>query len=516
MASNRDRGGPAAAAPGGDPGHEQFRLLVESVRDYAIFMLDPTGHIETWNVGAERIKGYAAADIVGKHFSIFYPDEDVRAGKCEWELEVAGREGRFEDEGWRLRKDGTRFWANVVISAVRDRTGTLIGFSKVTRDLTDRRRAEEERAARLAAENASRMKDEFMAMLGHELRNPMAPIMTALHLMKLRNDGKSTREQEIVERQVRHMMRLIDDLLDISRITRGKIELQKRHLDVRDVVPRAIEVASPLLEQRRHHLEVDLPPDPIVVDGDEGRLTQVLINLLTNAARYTAPGGHIDLELRREAAEVIIEVRDDGFGIEARELGRIFEPFVQGPQAPDRASGGLGLGLALVRNLVGLHGGRVEARSPGAGRGSTFALHLPAIDAATAVPHPRPAITPIARTARARRILVVDDNDDVRTLMAEVLVSAGHQVESAGDPASALALLVRFAPEVCLLDIGLPVMDGYELAARIRELVPEPPRLIALTGYGRPHDRARSQQVGFDLHLVKPVDINRLLASVDG
>jgi PAS domain S-box-containing protein len=197
-----------------------FRLLVESVRDYAIFLLDPTGHVATWNIGAQRIKGYRSDEIIGRHFSIFYPAADAESGKCDYELEVAAREGRFEDEGWRVRKDGSRFWANVVISAVRDEHGELVGFSKVTRDLTDRRRADDERAARIAAEHANRAKDEFLAILGHELRNPLAPITTALQLMKLRGDGP-TREQQVIERQVGHMMRLIDDLLDVSRIVQG-------------------------------------------------------------------------------------------------------------------------------------------------------------------------------------------------------------------------------------------------------------------------------------------------------
>ncbi|HTE53885.1 MAG TPA: PAS domain-containing sensor histidine kinase, partial [Kofleriaceae bacterium] len=293
---------------------ERFRLLVESVSDYAIFTLEPTGRIATWNVGAERIKGYTAAEIIGRHFSVFYPEEDVRSGKCERELAIATAEGRFEEEAWRLRRDGSRFWANVVISAVRDAEGALIGFAKVTRDLTDRQRADEERAARLVAEQANQAKDEFLAMLGHELRNPMAPILTALELMKLRGNPDFSREQEIIERQVNHMTHLVDDLLDVSRITRGKIELKRRALDIRDLLVKAIEVASPLLEQRRQHLDVHVPSGPILVEGDEARLTQVFANILTNAAKYTDAGGHVTIEVTQAAGEAIIAVTDDGIG----------------------------------------------------------------------------------------------------------------------------------------------------------------------------------------------------------
>ena len=260
---------PLSASTTGDPvrvasqNRELFRLLVESVRDYAIFMLDAEGHVTTWNIGAERIKGYRATEILGRHFSIFYPEEEVRAGKCAYELEVAEREGRFEDEGWRIRKDGTRLWANVIISAVRDDAGHLIGFSKVTRDLTERKRGEEERAALLAAEQANHAKDAFLAMLGHELRNPLAPILTALQLLALRSGGALTKEELIIERQVHHMIRLVDDLLDVSRITRGKLELKRDRIYLGDVLAKAIETASPLLEQRMHELTVHQPTSPL-------------------------------------------------------------------------------------------------------------------------------------------------------------------------------------------------------------------------------------------------------------
>jgi PAS domain S-box-containing protein len=488
---------------------ELFRLLVDSVRDYAIFMLDPGGHIATWNIGAERIKGYRAEEIVGRHFSTFYPEVDVRAGKCEMELAGATRDGRFEDEGWRLRKDGTRFWASVVISAVRNERGDLLGFSKVTRDLTERKRAEDDRAARLAAEHANRAKDEFLAMLGHELRNPLAPIATALQLMKLRGDGHASREQQVIERQVGYMMRLVDDLLDVSRIVQGKIDLKHQRIDLREAIAKAVEIAGPLIEQRGHHFEVAIPPGPLTVRGDEARLTQVFSNLLVNAAKYTDPGGNIVVTVREEAGEHVIDVRDDGVGIEAALIERVFELFVQGYQGIDRARGGLGLGLTLVRTLVQLHGGTVRAHSDGRGCGSTFSVRLPVIEA------PQVELVSGGRAQRRlqvpRRILLVDDNEDALVLLGDALSAAGHDVRTALDPNEALEIARTFVPEVAILDIGLPGMDGYELAVRLRDaLGAAQVSLIALTGYGQPSDRRRSAQAGFDAHFVKPVDVQRL------
>jgi PAS domain S-box-containing protein len=492
---------------------ERYRLMIENVRDYAIFMLDAEGHIASWNAGVERIKGWTADETIGRHFSIFYSEEDVRAGKCELELAVAARDGRCEDEGWRVRKDGSRFWANVVISAFRDGAGALVGFVKVTRDLTDRRAAEETAAARKAAEQANRSKDEFLAMLGHELRNPLAPILTALQLMKLRGTPH-TREQDVIERQVHHMMHLIDDLLDIARITRGTIELNRRRVDLRGVLAGAIEIASPLLEQRAHRLDLHVPDAPITIDGDEGRLTQVFANLLTNAAKYTEPGGHVVVATRRRGGEVLVEVRDDGIGIDPELLPRIFDLFVQGRQDASRSSGGLGLGLAVVRSLVDLHGGRVEARAGAGGRGSTFTVFLPAVEVPARAPTPLPE--PLPAPTR-ERVLVVDDNADALAMLADGLAALGCDVRTAPDGAAALAALEHFEPEVAILDIGLPVMDGYELAAHIRVAQGErAPRLIALTGYGQANDVARSRRAGFDAHLVKPIALQEVVAAIRG
>jgi PAS domain S-box-containing protein len=500
---------------GGAESEELFRLLVESVRDYAIFMLEPTGHVATWNIGARRIKGYTAEEIVGRHFSTFYPLEDVRRGKCEYELEVAGREGRFEDEGWRVRKDGTRFWANVVISSVRDSRNTLLGFAKVTRDLTERKRAQEEQSARIAAEEANRAKDEFIAMLGHELRNPLAPILTALQLMQLRGDPRTSKEQQIIERQVQHMIRLVDDLLDVSRITRGTLALKLQRLDIRESVTKAVELASPLFEQKGHHVQIDVPEHSILVEADDARLTQVLANVLVNAARYTEGGGHISVGAELRDDHVYVVVRDDGRGIAPELLPKIFDLFVQGAQTAERSMGGLGIGLTLARRLIEKQGGSISAASAGVGQGSTFTVRLPALAANAVEAAPESMRLGYPKVSRPLRVLVVDDNEDAAVMLAEVLQAVGHEVQMALDAAEAIRVVRSFTPEVAILDIGLPVMDGYALAFRLRgELGDAAPRMIAVTGYGQQHDLERSRSSGFSAHLVKPVDVLRLLALV--
>jgi PAS domain S-box-containing protein len=497
---------------------QRMRLFIDSIRDYAIFMLDVTGRVTTWNTGAQRIKGYRADEIIGRHFSVFYPEEDVKGGKCELELRGAAATGRFEDEGWRVRQDGSRFWANVVISAVRDHNGELVGFAKVTRDLTDRRHAEEERAALSAATAANRAKDEFLAMLGHELRNPLAPIVTALQLMKLRGDIRTTKEHVIIERQVQHVVRLVDDLLDVSRIAQGKIELKRVTVELAEVVAKAVEIASPLFEMRRHELSLDVPRQGMPLHADPLRLAQVITNLLTNAAKYTEVEGKIELAAWRDGHEVVLQIKDNGIGIRLSLLPHIFDLFVQGPRSADRSEGGLGIGLTLVRNLVQMHGGTVVALSEGPGLGSAFVVRLPAASPSAVTEQAALAETArrAARATTPRRVLVVDDNVDAAVLLSELLATVGHDTRAAHDGPQALELLDHFAPEVAVLDIGLPVMDGYELAMRIHDKLGASCRLIALTGYGQEHDRRRSVQSGFRAHLVKPVDPARVLKLIDG
>jgi signal transduction histidine kinase len=365
-------------------------------------------------------------------------------------------------------------------------------------------------------EAASRAKDEFLAMLGHELRNPLSPILTALELMRLRGAATDAQpERQVIERQVRNLMKLVDDLLDVSRITRGNIQLDKEPIEVSAVVAKAVEAASPLLEQRAHRLALRIPAAGLRVDADPTRLAQVLSNLLINAAKYTPSGGDIAVDASREAADIAIRVRDTGSGIAPDLLPRLFDLFVQGDRRPDRAPGGLGIGLTVARALVEQHGGTISARSDGPGRGSEFVVRLPArLDAATSAA-PASAAEPPPR-ADGTRILVVDDNEDAAEGLALSLKLRGYLVRMAHDAPSALEAAREFRPKVALLDIGLPVMDGYELAARLRKLPGlADVRFIAVTGYGQESDRARSRAAGFHAHLVKPADFGKILRAIE-
>ena len=367
------------------------------------------------------------------------------------------------------------------------------------------------------AEEANRSKDQFLAVLGHELRNPLAPISNAVHLMALKGDTGVEAERRIIERQLVHVTRLVDDLLDVSRITQGKIQLKREPVELAGVVASAIEMASPLLERQRHELTLNLPQRGLAVEADAARLAQVVSNLLTNAAKYTPPGGRITVTGNLEGGDVMLTVRDTGIGIERQMLPQIFEPFTQERQALDRAQGGLGLGLAIVRSLVQLHGGTVVARSEGPGRGSEFEIRIPR----AAQSGVRPVVDATARTpvppAGAPHVLVVDDNRDAAMMLTEMLDFYGYQTRAAYDGPSALASALEFRPQVAILDIGLPVMDGLELARRFADH-PElrDTQLIAVTGYGQEADRSRSAEAGFRAHLVKPVDPEKLRALLDG
>jgi len=367
--------------------------------------------------------------------------------------------------------------------------------------------------AREEAEQASRSKDEFLAVLGHELRNPLSPIALSVHI--LRSRGVDLRELEVIERQTTHLSRLVEDLLDVSRITRGRVVLTKEAVDVAEIVAAAIETASPLIESGRHSLGVQVTPQSLVVDADRVRMTQVIANLLTNAAKYTPPGGRIDITAVRGGGEAVITVRDTGVGISAELLPRVFDVFVQERQTLERSQGGLGLGLAIVKSLVTMHGGSVTAASEGLGRGSTFTLRLAAIDAAAAT-QKTSVLAPVPES-QGERLLLVDDNVDLVQLLATWLEALGYRTAVAHDGEEALRVAAGFAPEVALLDIGLPVMDGYELAERLREQLPDV-KLVAITGYGQPRDRELTRSAGFQGHLTKPVDpveLGELLAGFE-
>lgn len=360
-------------------------------------------------------------------------------------------------------------------------------------------------------ETASNAKDEFLAILGHELRNPLSPMLTALELIKLRGDGTFARERETIERQLRHIVSLVDDLFDVSRIARGKVELCREPVDLITVIEKAVEMTSGLHAQKEQHVDVIADPG-VVVDGDPRRLAQVLSNLLTNASRYTPPGGAIMVTASREADTAVIEVRDTGIGMTPDVLARIFDPFVQGPPRGTGAEG-LGVGLTIVRRLVDLHGGTVQAASPGPNRGSTLTVRLPALGQAPAPRRPRPSK---AKSYISRRILLVDDNFDFVMQMSEAMRTIGHDVQTATDGPSALSVALANPPDIALVDIGMPFMDGYELAQRFHQdarlsRIP----LVAFTGYGQETDRARTKAFGFSEHLVKPADIEMVALVVD-
>jgi signal transduction histidine kinase/CheY-like chemotaxis protein len=362
-------------------------------------------------------------------------------------------------------------------------------------------------------ERASQAKDEFLAMLGHELRNPLAPITAALELIKIKSPAPLSREHVIIQRQVQHLSRLVDDLLDVSRITRGKVVLRKEPINLKEVLRRAIDNTSSLLEERRHALTVELPREEMWVFGDATRLAQVFVNLLNNAAKYTDPGGNIALIGSVEGDRAKVVVRDNGSGINPQLFPRLFTIFEQGTSTIDRSKGGLGIGLSLVKSFVELHEGQVTAYSEGPGKGAEFTVSLPLLSQdADVIPAQAQQATP---SVRALRILVVDDNVDALETMESFLHAQGHDVRAASDPLQALAMVSDFHPDVALLDIGLPLMDGYLLAAELRKLFPRDAlRLIALTGNGQSSDRERSRAAGFDVHLVKPVNLDELLTAL--
>jgi len=624
------------------PSEECYRLLVDGVKDYAIFMLNPSGHVVTWNTGAERIKGYKAAEVIGKHFSLFFPAEDIASGKPERELEISAAEGRLEDNIWQVRKDASRFWANVVVTALHNEAGELTGFANVIRDMTEQRarddtlREAEERMSSVvnhvidgiitidergmvesfnpAAEKTfgysagdvvgsnvnmlmpqpyrgahdgyissylrthqpkiigigreveglrrdgsifpmelavseftlagrryftgiirditerkqmerelhkrvaelnetGHRKDEFLAMLAHELRNPLAAITTAMELST--NSGVQDQinwSMEVINRQVKHLTRLIDDLLDVSRLTRGKVQLRKETIDAYPVINGAFEAIRSLIKQRDHELIVSLQPG-LRLDADPMRLEQILVNLLTNAAKYTESGGTIWFTAEHEGHDIIIKVRDTGIGIPPEKLPQMFELFAQGDRSFARSEGGLGIGLTLVRSLAEMHGGSVTATSEGPGKGSEFVVRLPALEApAEEIPR-LPVKTPPSMAHRAR-ILIVDDNVDMVQGLMTLLELLGHDVQTAYDGPTAIERARVHKPEFVLLDLGLPGMDGYQVAIRLRQ---EPGSqdavIIAVSGYGQEDDRSRSREAGFNHHLVKPVDAT-VLASL--
>jgi signal transduction histidine kinase/ActR/RegA family two-component response regulator len=354
-------------------------------------------------------------------------------------------------------------------------------------------------------------RDEFLAMLGHELRNPLAAILLATEILNRRaaaGNGSDETRLALIDRQTRHLARLVDDLLDVARLTSGKVTLKRETVDVGSLVERCLQAVEPMARGQGLHLTVRRTAEDLVVDGDVVRLEQVVTNLLTNAIKYTPAGGEVDVAAGRERGTITVQVRDTGVGIAPDDLDSIFDMFVQAPRGLERAAGGLGLGLTLVRALVEMHGGTVAARSEGPGRGSEFSVRLPATEPATDAAVV-PAGTPGAGDVR-RRVVVIEDNDDIRALLAEVLAASGHEVETVADGASGLSRLLAAPPDVALVDIGLPGCSGYDVARAVRSDVGDAIVLVAMTGYGQPEDRARAIAAGFDDHLTKPVDVEAL------
>ncbi len=456
----------------------------------------------SWNREAEKILRYGEAEVLGQHFSIIFTPEDQQAGVPAEELHTAMREGRAEDERWHMRKNGERFWALGIVTPTQDASGRHTGFSKILRDMTDRKRAEE------ALQLADRRKDEFLATLAHELRNPLAPIRNGLQLLKLTSDAATWEQARgMMERQLVQMVRLVDDLLDISRITRNKLELRKALVELKAVMRSAVETARPQIEAGGHTLTVTLPPVPVHLHADQTRLAQVFWNLLNNSAKYAEPGGRISLTAELEGGEAVVTVQDNGIGIPAESLPELFELFSQVDRSLERAQGGLGIGLALVKALTEAHGGRVTVHSGGVGQGSTFVVRLPVTNEKPAADRLPDAARPVPRG----RILIVDDNRDGAASLATLLTVMGNDTGTAHDGLEGVELAEAFRPDLIVLDIGLPKLNGYDACRRIRQQPwGKDTLIVAATGWGQDEDRRRSEEAGFAHHLVKPVDLAAL------
>jgi PAS domain S-box-containing protein len=605
---------------------EKLRLMVESVKDFAIFTIDPTGSIVSWNPGAEQLFGYSEAEIMGRSFAVIFPPEDRAASIPEREIASAAAVGRATDERWHIKKDGSRFFASGVLAPIFDEDSKLRGFTKIARDITQRKQAEEAivdsavdgiitideagtvESMNLAAERMfgfprdevlgsnikmlmpppyrlehdqylaaylstgqkriigsgrevmglrkngatfpmdlavsetrlgprriftgivrditerkameqelredDQRKDHFLAMLAHELRNPLAPISNAVQMIRIEGPESANFAWsiDVIAEQIKHMTRIVDDLLDVSRITRGKVALQSELSELKRIIEMAVQASRPLMEEYNHKLSLTLPDDSVMLEVDPARLAQVVANLLNNAAKYTPEGGRIDLTVKEAGSDVLIQISDNGIGIAPELLPRIFDLFVQADQSLSRSRGGLGIGLTVVRSLVEMHQGSVTVESDGPGKGSEFTVRIPLpagppVTADDSGKDRREDDVPLPRL----RILVVDDSLINAASLEKLLVALGQDVQTAHDGQQALELARNYQPDVVFLDIGLPVMDGYEVARRCRrDPALERITLVAMSGYGKEEDRRRSQEAGFNAHLVKPVNLEDL------
>jgi PAS domain S-box-containing protein len=610
---------------------DQYRLLLDCVTEYAVFLLDPEGRVARWNAGAERLLGYTEAEILGRPASLFFTPEDVATGEPENELRTAAESGRATDDRWQVRKDGTRLWVSGVTAALKDEQGTLRGYGKVLRDRTEQRRAEEalrssERRYRALVENAwegvtlvaadgailettpitfqglgyareeylgrnafellhpedaagvrtllgqllakptervtgryrlrhkdgswrwveavgvnllaepsvgavvvnhrditervesERRKDDWLGMLAHELRGPLHPVSNAVQVLILKGetDPETQRAREVIARQTQHLAHIVDDLLEVTRLLRGQIRLRRKRLDLVRLVRTVVEDHRTALEEAGMTLVVDVPETPAWVLGDATRLTQVLVNLLDNAAKFRDGGNRVEVRLQADPnrAQLVLAVRDRGIGIEPQLLPVLFDAFAQADRSLHRQRGGLGLGLSLVKGLVELHGGEARAASAGPGHGAEFTVLLPLEKEPAALAE---STAPAAPAARPLRILVVEDNRDSADSLQLLLTLLGHEVHVAYTGPDGVKEATTWIPDVILSDIGLPGLDGYGVASELRRR-PETARtrLIAITGYGDEESRRRALASGFDYHLTKPADPDQLLRLLAG
>ncbi len=515
---------------------ERLRLIVESATDYAIFSTDLERRVTIWNSGAERLLGYSEAEVMGRVADIIFTPEDRAAGAPEQESQTALAEGRAGDDRFHMRKDGSLFWASGAMMAMRDANGAAVGLVKILRDQTAVREGQqalersqgelvqallENEKARTALQEADRAKDRFLAVLSHELRNPLASIDSAASLLLtpgVVEDDRSAAAQ-IVQRQAQSMKSLMNDLLDVSRLTFGRLELHRQRVLLAPIVEAALETTRPMLDAAGHTLTLELPGDPIELDADPLRLNQVLSNLLTNAIKYTHPGGKIRLAVKLEGEQVLITVTDNGVGMQPQDIDRMFEMFAQADAMASRANAGLGIGLALVRSIVDLHGGSVEASSPGLGLGSELRVRLPAHRVAVAPPEPAaPAVAapPPRHPGKRGLILIADDNVDASWGTAKLLEMSGFATVRVPGGLEAVKECARLQPQVAILDIGMPDLDGHDVARQIRATAwGRGMVLIAATGWGQESDERKALEAGFDAHMTKPLDLRRLSAAID-
>ncbi len=527
---------------------ERYRLLIEGVTNYAIFMLDPNGNFTSWNIGAKRILGYQEAEIIGQPFERIFSPEAIERGQPQQVLTKAVTEGFSKENRWHLRKDGTFFWAHCVITPLRDEDGNLHGFSKIMQDITERKQAEEEKeqlllreqaaravseAAQSAAEAANRSKDEFLAIVSHELRTPMTAIIGWAGMLQTGalDEAKVSLALEIIERNANLQMQLIEDLLDISRIVRGELSLCIDLVDLVEVITAAIEVVQSLADAKSIQIETILDTSIEKISGDSDRLQQVVLNLLTNAIKFTPNDGRIKVQLSKEVGSgeefsqpsilnyVQIQVSDTGKGISADFLPHVFERFCQADSSHTRSDKGLGLGLAIARHVVELHGGTIQAQSQGIGQGATFTVKLPILEESRgeSLSPPSPPSPSSPNPLTNLRVLVVDDEADVRQWITVVLEECGAKVSTFSSTEQGLKALEELHPDVLISDIGMPGEDGYALMRKIREIEAERGGRIpavALTGYARVEDYKEALAAGFQLHVAKPVRAAELIAIV--